>query len=74
MIDWTGSTTVQITNTQRKRLAELQIGMMSEAGHVIPLRDVVDRVLSAGLDALGIHGMNGHAPIIAQSPALVNEQ
>lgn len=64
MIDWTGSTTVQITNTQRKRLAELQISMMSEAGHVIPLRDVVDRVLIAGLNSLSIH-TNGHSPIIS---------
>lgn len=50
--DWQNLTTVQVKTQRREELVQLQIKLQAMEEQRIDLRDVIDRVLVAGLDAL----------------------
>lgn len=50
--EWQNLTTVQVKAERRDDLIQLQIVLQANEGRRIDLRDVVDRVIIAGLAAL----------------------
>ena len=56
--EWTEITTVQIKAERRAALEALRVQVIGERQEVIPLRDLVDQVLEAGLASLSIAQAN----------------
>ena len=50
--EWLSSTTIQVKTQRREELIQLQLKLQASEEKRIDLRDVVDRVLVAGMDAL----------------------
>ena len=50
--DWQDSTTVQVKATKRQQVEDLRLRLIGERQEMIPLRDLIDQVLDAGLAAL----------------------
>ena len=50
--EWTSSTTIQVKAERRDQLEQLLLSLQAIEGRRIDLREVADRVLIAGLDAL----------------------
>lgn len=50
--EWQESTTVQVKAARRQALEELRLRMIGEQGRMMPLRDVLDMVLNAGLASM----------------------
>lgn len=52
MNDWQDTTTVQVKTERRQQLESLRLRMIGEQQQIVPLRDLIDQVLDAGLAAL----------------------
>ena len=68
--EWQESTTVQMKAARRQALEELRLRLIGEQGRMLPLRDVLDLVLDAGLASLSESSMgDGAGPGMAGNGA-----